>query len=243
VFEYAHQFLSKPLGALNTAILLCSSFTIASAVWASQHGRRRASVVLLGLTLLGGLGFLSIKFVEYESKWKEGLLWGFHYQPQVEGAAFEEHAAQEHGAPATPPAALPARPPATPGTLTTATVAPPEASPAAIAAPTDDQPNPAFQPVALAPQGLRSAGPAAVVLTPRQQVHNVQTFFGVYFLMTGLHGLHVIVGLGLITWVALRALKGAFGPTYFTPVAMVGLYWHLVDIIWIYLFPLLYLIH
>ncbi|MBP9026071.1 MAG: cytochrome c oxidase subunit 3 [Phycisphaerae bacterium] len=61
--------------------------------------------------------------------------------------------------------------------------------------------------------------------------------------MTGLHGLHVIAGMALIAWVAWRALKGAFSPAYFTPVAMVGLYWHLVDVIWIYLFPLLYLIH
>jgi cytochrome c oxidase subunit 3 len=242
IFEYAHQFLSKPLGALNTVILLCSSFTVATAVWASQHGRRRATVVLLGLTLLGGLGFLSIKFVEYESKWKEGLLWGLHYQPQIEGAEFEQHAAQEHGGAAPAPSAAPAQPSETSGEPL-ATSGEPLATSGEPPDATGDQPNPVFEPVALAPRGLRTAGPAPAALTPKQQVHNVQTFFGVYFLMTGLHGLHVIVGLGLITWVALRALKGAFSPTYFTPVAMVGLYWHLVDVIWIFLFPLLYLIH
>ncbi len=61
--------------------------------------------------------------------------------------------------------------------------------------------------------------------------------------MTGLHGIHVIVGMGLITWILLRARRGVFGPGYFAPVDNVGLYWHLVDLIWIYLFPLLYLIH
>jgi hypothetical protein len=68
-------------------------------------------------------------------------------------------------------------------------------------------------------------------------------FFQLYFLMTGLHTFHVIVGLGLLTWVALRAGRGAFSSAYFTPEDMVGLYWHLVDLIWIFLFPLLYLIH
>ncbi len=61
--------------------------------------------------------------------------------------------------------------------------------------------------------------------------------------MTGLHGLHVIGGLIVISWLVVRSLRGAFGPAYYTPVDLVGLYWHLVDVIWIFLFPLLYLIH
>ena len=72
---------------------------------------------------------------------------------------------------------------------------------------------------------------------------NVQVFFGIYFLMTGLHGIHVVVGIIAIAWVLKRSLAGTFGPEYFTPVDFVGLYWHLVDLIWIFLFPLLYLIH
>lgn len=68
-------------------------------------------------------------------------------------------------------------------------------------------------------------------------------FFGVYFMMTGLHGIHVLIGMGVITWVLVRASRGEFGPDYYTPVECVGLYWHLVDLIWIFLFPLLYLIH
>jgi cytochrome c oxidase subunit III len=67
-------------------------------------------------------------------------------------------------------------------------------------------------------------------------------FFAVYFMMTGLHGIHVVVGIGVLTWVYLRAGKGHFGPGYYTPVENVGLYWHLVDLVWIFLFPLLYLV-
>ncbi|MFO1519109.1 MAG: cytochrome c oxidase subunit 3 family protein [bacterium] len=67
-------------------------------------------------------------------------------------------------------------------------------------------------------------------------------FFSLYFMMTGLHGVHVLVGMGLIAWVMVRTSKGAFSNEYYTPVELTGLYWHLVDLIWIYLFPLLYLI-
>jgi cytochrome c oxidase subunit 3 len=67
-------------------------------------------------------------------------------------------------------------------------------------------------------------------------------FFGIYFMMTGVHGLHVAIGIGLITWALVRARRGEFSSRYYAPVEGVGLYWHLVDLIWIYLFPLLYLI-
>jgi cytochrome c oxidase subunit III len=67
-------------------------------------------------------------------------------------------------------------------------------------------------------------------------------FFGIYFLMTGIHGLHVAIGMGLIGWILVRTLKRRFSSRYYSPVEGVGLYWHLVDLIWIYLFPLLYLV-
>ena len=67
-------------------------------------------------------------------------------------------------------------------------------------------------------------------------------FFGFYFCMTGLHGFHVLVGIVLLAWITIRAQRGDFSSAYYTPVDLVGLYWHLVDLIWIYLFPLLYLI-
>lgn len=67
-------------------------------------------------------------------------------------------------------------------------------------------------------------------------------FYSIYYMLTGLHGLHVIIGIGLISWLMFRAAKGAYHSKYFTQVEVVALYWHLVDIIWIFLFPLLYLI-
>jgi cytochrome c oxidase subunit III len=67
-------------------------------------------------------------------------------------------------------------------------------------------------------------------------------FFGFYFVMTGLHGIHVLAGMAVITWLLIRAKRGDFTANYWAPVDIVGLYWHLVDMVWIYLFPLLYLI-
>lgn len=71
---------------------------------------------------------------------------------------------------------------------------------------------------------------------------HAQLFFSLYFGMTGLHALHMIVGAGLLIWLIRQASRGRFTPEYNTPVELVGLYWHFVDIVWIYLFPLLYLI-
>ena len=70
----------------------------------------------------------------------------------------------------------------------------------------------------------------------------VQIFFGLYFTMTGMHALHMIIGAGLLVWMIIRAQNGEFSPRYNTPVELMGLYWHFVDIVWIFLFPLLYLL-
>ena len=71
---------------------------------------------------------------------------------------------------------------------------------------------------------------------------HAQIFFALYFIMTGLHALHMIIGLGIFTWLLIMAWRGYFTPHYHTPLEIGGLYWHFVDIVWIYLFPLLYLI-
>jgi cytochrome c oxidase subunit 3 len=73
-------------------------------------------------------------------------------------------------------------------------------------------------------------------------LEHAQIYFFFYFAMTGLHALHMIIGMGLLLWLVLRARKDSFTPHYFAPVEVVGLYWHFVDIVWIFLFPLLYLI-
>jgi len=71
---------------------------------------------------------------------------------------------------------------------------------------------------------------------------NAGSFFSIYFMMTGVHGVHVLVGIGVLIWIWIRNNRGEFTKEYWTPVDIVALYWHLVDLVWIYLFPLLYLI-
>jgi cytochrome c oxidase subunit 3 len=78
--------------------------------------------------------------------------------------------------------------------------------------------------------------------TPEQLQRTTQLYFSLYFTMTGLHALHMIIGVGLMAVITWMAYKGKFDAEYYTPVEMGGLYWHFVDIVWIFLFPLLYLV-
>jgi cytochrome c oxidase subunit III len=180
IFEWAHRFLDKTLGAINTAVLITSSFTMAWAVRAAQKNQKRLSTVLLLLTLIGGFTFLGVKYREYKSKWEEGLMVARWFKPTEE--ALES-----------------------------------------------------LKKIKADTAGLKSK--------PEDIPRNAGIFFSIYFCMTGLHGLHVIAGMSSIGWVAVRSARGHFTAEYFGPVDFVGLYWHLVDLIWIYLFPLLYLIH
>jgi cytochrome c oxidase subunit III len=79
-------------------------------------------------------------------------------------------------------------------------------------------------------------------MSPAQLQNTTQIYFSLYFTMTGLHALHMIIGIGLMLVITWMAWKGKFDAHYYTPVEMSGLYWHFVDIVWIFLFPLLYLI-
>lgn len=238
IFLFAHTFLDKQLGAINTVVLICSSFTMAWAVRAAQLGQRRILQGLLALTFLCACGFLGIKYVEYSHKWHLGLLWARAYAPQLAGHA----GGDSHGAAAGEAA------PATAGA--TAMIA----ETAAAATTVGDIPTSAtseaagperskIAPAATGPAGLAAAddGGESEHLIPEPA--NAQTFFSIYFLMTGLHGIHVLGGMGAMIWLFVLAGKGAFDGGRFTRVHMVGLYWHLVDLIWIYLFLLLYLIH
>ncbi len=227
IFEYAHRYLDKTLGAINTLILITSSLTMAWGVRCAQLGRRRLLTVCLALTLAGGSGFLGIKYVEYRQKWREGLLWGRRFNPKE-----------------PPPAAAPADPKAQSGQ-------PRSGARMNAGFPVGRIGNPSGRPAPL-PDGLAirpTSEPAAVAPAipagpPRQPVpQHVGLFFSIYFMMTGLHGIHVIAGMTAVGWLLVRSVKGHFGPQYFGPVDYVGLYWHLVDLVWIYLFPLLYLIH
>jgi cytochrome c oxidase subunit 3 len=72
--------------------------------------------------------------------------------------------------------------------------------------------------------------------------NNAHIFFSIYFVLTGIHGIHVAIGIGVLIWIMIRNERNEFSKEYFTAVDLAALYWHLVDLIWIYLFPLLYLI-
>ncbi len=229
IFIYAHRYLDTNLGAINTVILLCSSFTMAWAVRCAQLGKQKALVWLLSLTILGGFGFMGIKYVEYSHKWHEGLLWGVRFNPLAHDAGHATDTAASHGKEVAPPA------PAETRLAPLGEVAPD------VKIERSQLPPAPSGPAGTVPREKRegAADPHGEPVRPA----NVQIFFGIYFLMTGLHGIHVLAGMAAIAWILSNALKGAYGPKYFTPVDFVGLYWHLVDLIWIFLFPLLYLIH
>ncbi|NUN94773.1 MAG: cytochrome c oxidase subunit 3 [Candidatus Omnitrophica bacterium] len=242
IFIYAHQFLDKFWGAVNTGILIASSLTMAWAVRCSQIGKQTGLVICLCLTLLGGVGFLCVKYVEYKAKWEHGLLWASQYNPSHHGEGHDEAAAgdghEDHSEAPDPSAAHAATPPVEAAAADPAAVTPTVIMTTSAGVVVERS---KILPAAMGPMELAPDTTGHDLHGKEPQ--NVQTFFSIYFMMTGLHGVHVIIGMLAIAWVLIRSLKGHFSPAYFTPVDLVGLYWHLVDLIWIYLFPLLYLIH
>ncbi|QQE13889.1 cytochrome c oxidase subunit 3 [Planctomycetota bacterium] len=223
---------------------------------------------MLLLTLLGGVGFMGIKTIEYSSKYSHGLWFGSDNAFYVKSGKYtnpeeltgaieygESHAMphEDKGELTDEHLELQVKDAATEDVLDNqaAGEAQDQSLPASAQSNIGNATN--------APAGLSSKfaevegdGSAYVTsekkpltyedLDPQQQ-KLVSQFFQIYFLMTGLHGIHVLVGMALIFWLFIRALRGTFGPKYFVPVDLVGLYWHIVDLIWIFLFPLLYLIH
>ncbi len=245
VFIFGHHFLDKSLGALNTVILICSSLTAAWAVRAAQLKQIRMLKGMLLLTMLFAFGFLGVKAVEYNSKWKHGLLWAREYHPHVDHEEASEILITkedfETGAVEGVVEDVTALQKVGDGVLAeTETVLIEEAPAAAPAAEANRSTiAPAAEgPPGLATQGTEESSEKVIEVEPA----NAQTFFSIYFLMTGLHGIHVLGGIGAFMWLYLSARRGYFSTGHFTRVDMVALYWHVVDLIWIYLFLLLYLI-
>jgi cytochrome c oxidase subunit 3 len=231
IFVFGHHFLDKDLGALNTVILICSSLTIAWAVRAAQLKQMKILKLMLWLTIACAVGFMSVKYVEYSHKWHDGLLWARQYNPQ---AAHGGHSEEDHGTEAKPTAAEESPPAAS---ARAETMAPATGDPTA-----SEHSN--IGPAAAGPAGLAGAEEAAAAdnaIIPEPA--NARIYFSIYFLMTGLHGIHVLGGIGAMLWLLWGVRQGIFASGHFTRVDMVALYWHVVDLIWIYLFFLLYLIH
>ena len=179
-FASASNHLDITLGALNTGVLILSSFTMAMAVYFTQVGRRRPQILCLVVTLLLGLTFLGVKSVEYYDKYEDHLIPG----RLIPGDPFNP-AVQEEGQP---------------------------------------------------------KDPHKLHLLPGATVRQVEMFYWIYFAMTGMHALHMVIGAGLLTFLIIFSIRGRFDPVYHSPVEVIGLYWHFVDIVWIFLFPLLYLL-
>jgi cytochrome c oxidase subunit III len=169
----SHQ-LNIFLGTLNTTVLICSSFTMAMAVYSAERRKRKAVVRYLVGTLLLGLVFLGIKADEYHEKWE------MHHVPGLNFSVADF-----------------------------------------------TQVNPKYP----------DDKPLALDMAEKTQV-----YFSLYFVMTGMHALHMIIGISLLVILIARAQAGAYTGGHVNTLENFGLYWHFVDIVWIFLFPLLYLI-
>lgn len=178
-FEVASNHLDTWLGAVNTVVLICSSFTMALTVYCTQVGKQRLQILFLVLTMIFGATFLGIKAIEYKQKYDDNLI---------------------------------------PGSLIPGHKFNPE-----VAKPGDTDHH-------------------KLHLVPGATVRNVELFYWIYFAMTGMHGLHMIIGLGIMAFLLYFSIRGRYGPEYHNPIEISGLYWHFVDIVWIFLFPLLYLL-
>ncbi|MCE9619344.1 MAG: cytochrome c oxidase subunit 3 [Planctomycetes bacterium] len=195
---------------------------------------------------MGAVGFMVIKYFEYSHKIHDNLVWGKSFYVPPHDAAGEEEAKVLAVAPTASTTLAPANP-AVFAVPSLATLPPVEAT--------------AIKPASQAPAGLATAHqeakaeglhegghdpafahPSTHLVDPKMPP-NTHLFFAVYYAMTGLHGIHVLAGMVMIGWLLHRAIRGDFSSDYFTPVDVGGLYWHIVDLIWIFLFPLFYLIH
>jgi len=235
-FAAGSNHLDALWGGLNTLVLIVSSLTMALAVRSAQLSNRVLTVVLIVVTMVFGATFLGVKAIEYTDKYNHGLIPvdGLNKKIPVEGGH------TEHASLTVP--------------LETKVSAAEETKSQEQA---EHLPNPKgnFQ---IQPDDLKLVVMArdGKFLTEAEKIgyfsngeidgakfrDKVRIFFWIYFVMTGLHALHMIVGLGLMAWLAWKAWIGTYSSEYYSPVEMSGLYWHFVDIVWIFLFPLLYLL-
>ncbi len=186
-FSVGSHLLNWKMGAINTAVLLGSSFTAAMAVQSAQKGDKGKTASYLIVTFLCAAGFMVVKYFEYSHKWHVGTLPGQYF-----------------GCPGF-----------------------------------DCSNGPTLE---FAEEMSTAIGNSYENFGANMVPYHLRTFFGIYFIMTGLHGVHVLIGMGLILWMLKRNASNEFSAEFYTPVDLFALYWHLVDLVWIFLFPLLYLI-
>ena len=219
---HAHV-LSKTMAGINTLVLILSSLTIALAVDAAQKGNRSRVVACLAITLACAFGFMVIKYIEYTDKM--GDLWGHSYGHQTlvhtqgkESFVYDGHV-HPHG---DGQVEVKGYRMAAPDLLNLHTISEHEIKEASGQ---KEQ-----QTWVLDKKGIGSA----VRYGPRKNI-----FFGCYYALTGVHGLHVVGGIIAIAILLIQSMRGVILPFH---IEYTGLYWHFVDLVWIFLFPLLYLI-
>ncbi len=216
IFLYAHHYLDTKWGAINTGVLLFSSLTAAWSVRCAQLNNQKGLILTLLLTIACAFGFLGIKYVEYNAKVHHGTVFGQYYKPHADSVVVTDDNYKVFVGIA--------------GDLAARELAIEQGMSA-------DTPRSEFSEEAI------SARSVEILAQHEAEPPAVKTFFSIYFAMTGLHGIHVIAGIIAYLWILKRALAGTFSSKFYGPVDFVALYWHLVDLVWIYLFPLLYLIN
>jgi cytochrome c oxidase subunit 3 len=221
--------------------------------WASLLRNDMAKYRLfLGLTVAFGFCFLGIKYVEYSAKIHHHTLFGKRFAPTEAPDGTEIEQPDGNPGVTTDGKPAPKEPLNTVGGVKAQPVPGAEGAPPAGSAPVvpDDpaadkeEPASAVSGVGVLPaiEAQKAAGAHIKSDAGARPPPNTGMFFTIYFAMTGLHGIHVLAGVIVFIWLLLRAMKGHFGPGYYGPVDFAALYWHLVDLVWIFLFPLLYLI-
>lgn len=229
--------LKEWIGALNTFVLICSSFTVVLAHMAIGKGQVAKAAGLLAITLALGGVFLVVKAVEYKSKFDHEILPGYVYdrlqgergteylarvekdlKKYLESEEEKKHAGKYLGqieelhTKMTAHATDPRR----------------SMSPEAVG----DRVN----------EILHKAHEAGMELHLTPKIHWGNMWASCYFAMTGFHAIHVFGGLVVFTIILIMFARGRLGKQHASMIELTGLYWHLVDIVWIFLFPLLYLV-
>ena len=216
VYEAASLQLNTILGAANTVVLLLSSLTMVWAIRGVQMDNRKVLIGNLIATIVLASAFLVVKYFEYEHKFHEGIFPGYNFELAEDTETVSELA----------------------GTVVTEPIVVVEGHAAEEAAVSE------IEATAHAEAAHGEEALSAEELAKEEIFHlrRAGIFFAIYYMMTGIHAIHIIIGIiaiGILTW---KSYKGKYSSVWYTPVENVGLYWHIVDVIWIFVFPLMYLI-
>jgi cytochrome c oxidase subunit 3 len=222
-FTDASNTLRVELGLVNTIVLIASSLTMALGVNMAQLGKRKALTFFILATMGLGSIFLGVKVIEYSEKFEKREVPGANFCFEAQGGGCRGVSHEHEGTFAI------IRRYATGGF---------GHQPGLHAGSHEVAPAQASGPGEAADQIGGARGSERERSKPGSEI-----YFVLYFAMTGMHALHMIVGIAIMFPLVWWAWKGLYGPEYFTPIENFGLYWHFVDIVWIFLFPLLYLIN